>query len=51
VLVWVRRKTVEQARRLKPEIPLLGNDGIQLRDEIELEMELREESDPHRPGA
>ena len=29
---------VEQARRLKPEIPLIGNDGIPIRDEIELEM-------------
>jgi len=33
---------LEQSRRLKPEIPPLGNDGIPLRDEIELEMRLRE---------
>jgi ribosomal protein S18 acetylase RimI-like enzyme len=30
----------EEARKLKPEIPLTGNDGIPLRDELELEMEL-----------
>jgi ribosomal protein S18 acetylase RimI-like enzyme len=29
---------VEELRRLKPEIPLTGNDGIPIRDEMELEM-------------
>ncbi len=29
---------LERSRRLKPEIPLLGKEGIPLRDEIELEM-------------
>ncbi len=29
---------LEVSRRLKPEIPLVGRDGIPLRDEIELEM-------------
>jgi len=29
---------VEKSRKLKPEIPLLGNDDIPMRDEIELEM-------------
>ena len=38
VLVAVHRNAMEQARKLKPEIPLIGNDGIPLRDEIELEM-------------
>jgi ribosomal protein S18 acetylase RimI-like enzyme len=28
---------LERSRRLKPEIPILGKDGIPLRDEIELE--------------
>ena len=28
---------VEKARKLKPEIPLIGHDGIPIRDEIELE--------------
>jgi len=29
---------LEESRRLKPQIPLLGMDGIPLRDEIELEL-------------
>ena len=29
---------LEASRRLKPEIPLVGHDGIPLRDEIELEL-------------
>jgi GNAT superfamily N-acetyltransferase len=31
---------LETSRRLKPEIPLIGLDGIPLRDEIELELSL-----------
>ncbi len=31
---------LERSRRLKPEIPMLGKEGIPLRDEIELEMAL-----------
>jgi N-acetylglutamate synthase-like GNAT family acetyltransferase len=38
VLVAVHRNALEQSRKLKPEISLIGNDGIPLRDEIELEM-------------
>ena len=37
-LVAIHRNAVEQSRRLKPEIPLTDNDGIPIRDEIELEM-------------
>src|SRR5262249_28991379 len=37
-LVAVRPNALEQSRRLKPQIPLLGMDGIPLRDEIELEL-------------
>ena len=40
-LVAVRRGAVDAARKVKPEIPLWGNHGIPLRDEIELEMALR----------
>jgi DNA-3-methyladenine glycosylase I len=40
VLVAVHRNALEQSRRLKPEIPLLGEDGIPLRDELELELML-----------
>jgi ribosomal protein S18 acetylase RimI-like enzyme len=37
-LVAVHRNSLEQARRLKKEIPLFGQNGIQLRDELELEL-------------
>lgn len=36
-LVFIHRRAVEQARRIKPEIPLHGNDGIPISDEIEME--------------
>ena len=36
-LVAVHRNAIEEARRLKPEIPVVGIDGIPIRDEIELE--------------
>ena len=38
MLVAVYPNAVEKSRKLKPEIPLIGNDGIPIRDEIELEM-------------
>ena len=41
VLVKINRNAIEFARKLKP-IPLIGADGIPLRDEIELEMMLGE---------
>lgn len=37
-LVQIRRNALEQARKIKPEIPLIGMDGIQLKHEIELEL-------------
>lgn len=37
-LVAMYRGALEQSRRLKPEIPLVGKYGITLRDEIELEL-------------
>ncbi len=40
VLVAVHRNALDISRKLKPEIPLIGNDDIPLRDEIELEMML-----------
>ena len=40
VLVAVHRDAVTASRAIKPEIPLIGNDGIAIRDEIELEMPL-----------
>ena len=39
-LVAVHRGAVNEARKIKPSIPLIGDNGIPLRDEIELEMTL-----------
>jgi N-acetylglutamate synthase-like GNAT family acetyltransferase len=40
VLVAVHRGAIEASRKLKPEIPRLGFDGIAIRDELELEIGL-----------
>lgn len=37
-LMALRPGAVAEARKLKPTIPLTGNDGIPLRDELELEL-------------
>ncbi|UCG25164.1 MAG: GNAT family N-acetyltransferase [Chloroflexota bacterium] len=37
-LAALHRNALDASRRLKPEIPLIGVDGIPLRDEIELEL-------------
>jgi len=42
MLVAVHRNALELSRKMKPEIPFIGNDGIPLRDEIELEMILND---------
>ena len=39
-LVSVHRAAVDEARKIKPAIPLIGLHGIPLRDELELEMGL-----------
>lgn len=39
-LVAIYRNALEISRKLKPEIPMLGIDGIPLKDEIEVEMRL-----------
>ncbi len=36
-LVAVHRNAIERSRMIKPSIPLIGDDGIPIRDEIELE--------------
>jgi len=36
ILSKIIHNAVEKARKIKPEIPLIGNDGIPIRDEIEL---------------
>ena len=38
--VRIYRNALDQARTIKPEIPLIGLDGIPLKHEIELELEL-----------
>ncbi|MCR4643779.1 MAG: GNAT family N-acetyltransferase [Oscillospiraceae bacterium] len=42
-MVRLYRNAVEESRKVKPQIPLTGEDGIPIRHEIELEMNL---SDP-----
>ncbi len=39
-LVAVHRNALDESRRLKPQIPLVGQHGIPLRDELELELSL-----------
>jgi DNA-3-methyladenine glycosylase I len=39
-LVAVHRNAIEKSRELKPEIPIVGMDGIPIRDEVELELRL-----------
>ena len=39
-LVAVHRNAIAQARRIKPQIPITGLNGIPIRDEIELEKHL-----------
>jgi len=36
ILAKIFNNAVEKARKVKPEIPFIGNDGIPIRDEIEL---------------
>ena len=40
-MVSIYRGAVNESRKRKPTIPLVGMDGIPLRDEIELEMKLK----------
>ncbi len=39
-LVKIHRHAVDESRKLKPSIPLTGDSGLPIRDEIELEMTL-----------
>jgi len=39
-LIDILRNAVEKARAYKPSIPLIGNDGIPIRDEIRLQKQL-----------
>lgn len=49
VLVAVYRNALDLSRKFKPEIPLTGDNGIPLRDEIELEMDLTRLSYRRKP--
>ncbi len=40
-LARIRRGAVDEARKIKPGIPIIGMNDIPLRDEIELEMSLK----------
>lgn len=44
-LVAIHRNAIEESRKLKPEIPLIGIDGIPIRDEIELEFIIKGKDD------
>lgn len=39
-LVAIHRGAIKVSRKIKPEIPETGNDGIPIRDEIELEIKI-----------
>lgn len=39
-MIKLHHNALEQSRKLKPEIPLIGDNGIPLRHEIEFEMKL-----------
>jgi GNAT superfamily N-acetyltransferase len=41
-LAALRRDAIQVSRKIKPEIPMIGNDGIPIRDEIELEIALED---------
>ena len=43
ILTALRPNIIEQQRRIKPTIPLIGNNGIPIRDEIELKFDLRKQ--------
>lgn len=47
-LVAVYRGAVDETRKIKPTIPIIGQNHIPLRDEIELEMILNENTDTGR---
>jgi hypothetical protein len=41
---------VDEARRLKPSIPLVGDHGIPVHDELELELPLASDAQFHPRG-
>lgn len=49
-LIAVYPDEVTRSRKIKPEIPLLGDDGIPLRDELEFEYRLQPHTKPMKCG-
>jgi hypothetical protein len=45
-LAALHRDAIAASRRLKPEIPETGLDGIPIRDELEFELPLRSSESP-----
>ncbi len=45
-LVAIHRDAISESRKLKPQIPELGYDGIPIRDEVELELPLADGAHP-----
>jgi ribosomal protein S18 acetylase RimI-like enzyme len=50
-LVGYHRDAVAAARRLKPQIPLVGDNGIAVRHELRFELRLSTATDPADPSA
>ena len=51
ILTALRKGAIEKSRRIKPEIPELGYDGIPIRDELELVLNLtRQDSESSFSG-
>jgi N-acetylglutamate synthase-like GNAT family acetyltransferase len=48
-MISVHRGAVDNARMVKPSIPLVGESGIPIHDEIELELYLNGDSRPGKP--
>ena len=48
-IVAVHRGAVDEAREVRPSIPLVGEHGIEIHDELELEMTLARER-PRQPS-
>jgi RimJ/RimL family protein N-acetyltransferase len=43
-IIRIHTGAIDLSRKLKPSIPVVGNYGIPIRDEIELEMKLKNKS-------
>lgn len=48
-LTAIHRDAIDQARQIKPSIPFVGEFGIEIHDELELELRLDAQAEPSRP--